>query len=158
MATDWGSIGQTVISALGGGAVGAWLQGRRQASSERDQRRQRAVEVVAEVKALLTDANPGRLALNANQETFEKSFAALGERWQRIRVPLLTLWGGHPSKQVRDLARELEIATANTLIQTQWLVSDVLLSRDLDTHEEAMRWHAQATDVLNRLLEAIRQA
>jgi hypothetical protein len=139
--------------------VGAWLQGRRQDRADRDQRRDRAAEVIAEVKALLTDMNPERLGFNARQETFDMTLAELEERWQRLRVPLLTLWGGHPSKEVRDLSREIEIAAGNTLIDGKWFVADLLRGKDHEeAHDNARLWHERATKLVNEVLEAIRKA
>jgi hypothetical protein len=161
VATNWGPLVQTSIgaaAAIGGGAVAAWVQGRQQRRMERDRRRERAAEILAEVQALLTDANPDRLGINANEATFERTFTAFHERWQKIRIPLLTLAANHQSKRVRDLARRLEVATANALTQAQWLVRDVLSRRDLsDTRDTANQDHAAASKLLDELLEAIRR-
>jgi alkanesulfonate monooxygenase SsuD/methylene tetrahydromethanopterin reductase-like flavin-dependent oxidoreductase (luciferase family) len=57
VATDWGPIVQTsigAVAAIGGGFVGSWIQVRYQHRSERDRRRERAAEVLAEARALLT--------------------------------------------------------------------------------------------------------
>jgi hypothetical protein len=156
---DWEPIVAALIGALGGGVAGASLQGRRQDRVDRDQRRDRAAEVIAEVKALLTDLNPERLGFNAHEGTFDTSFTRLEERWQRLRVPLLTLWGGHPSKQVRDLSRDLEIAATNTLINGKWFVVDLLRGKDSEeAHENARLWHERETKLVNEVLEAIRKA
>jgi hypothetical protein len=162
MATDWGSIAQTTIGILGGGGVGgvvgAWLNGRRQARTERSQRRDRAAETLAEARALLVDANPDRLGINASEATFEQTFTALRDRWERIRIQLLTLAAGHPSRRVCDLARQLEVEMANGLTQAQWLVSDLLKGRDLEAREVANKHHAEALKLLDELDEAIRRA
>jgi hypothetical protein len=165
VATDWGPIVQTGIgagAAIGGGFISAWVQGRYQRRMERDRRRELAAEVLAAVRALLTDATPDPLGLFAHEETSQRILDALHERWQRIRVPLLTLGAGHPSrraKRVRDLARQLETATAATLAQDKWLVSDVLRHRGpSDTREAANKKHAEAVSLLGQLEEAIPRA
>jgi hypothetical protein len=155
MATDWASIAQTAASALGGGAVGAWLNGVRQDRADRDRRRDQAAEILAEARALLTDGNPDRLGLNAHPAMFDHTFPELTERWQQTRVRLLTLSAGHPSKRVRVLAGQLEVAIANTLTQAQWLVGDILKNRD---HTEAQRTANEANDKATRLLVQLEQA
>lgn len=162
MATDWGPIVQTgvgAVAAVGGGAVGAWLTGIRQSQTERRQRVDRAAEVLAQARALLTDATPDPLGINANPTTSEKTFTDLGERWQRTRIPLLTLATGDPSKRVRDLAGQLEVAIANMLAQSRWMVSDILKNRDAaDARNTANQQHANATRLLGQLQDAIHKA
>ncbi len=66
---------------------------------------------------------------------------------------------GHPSKRVRDLARQLEVAIANTLTQSKWLVSDILRNRDTSgARDTANKDHAEATRLLDQLEEAIQRA
>jgi hypothetical protein len=152
---DWEPILTAVIGALGGGVVGAWLQGRRQARSGRQQRRERAAEVLAEVKAFLVDAHPDRLAFNANQATNAETFQQLRDR---IRVPLLALAGGHPSRAVRDLARRLEVALANTFHTVEWLVGDLVRARDIRSdRQDALKEHAKALRLHDELVEAIQR-
>jgi hypothetical protein len=122
-------------------------------------RRERTMEVLAETRALLTDANPDRLAFNAGQPPQEVAFRGFHQRWQRIRVPLLSVAAGDPSPKIRDLAGQLEVAMANTLNRGMWLVGDVLAGRGLhDTREEAVREHKEATRLLDELLAEVRQA
>jgi hypothetical protein len=158
MRIDWSAILAAVIAALGGGAVGAWLQGRRQDRTERTQRREQAAEVLAEARAFLTDASPDRLGINASQERSPQVLQELGERRERIRVPLLTLAGSHPSPTVRDLARRLEVEMANTLHMAGWFVSDLLRNRDMESaRETANQHHTEALRLLDRLLDAIHE-
>jgi hypothetical protein len=159
MATDWSAILAAVIAALGGGAVGAWLQGRRQDRAERTQRRDRAAEVLAEARAFLTDVTPDRLGINTSQERSPQVLQELGERRERIRVPLLTLAHSHPSATVRDLASRLEVEMANTLTMAGWFVSDLLRNRDVDSaRDTANQHHAEALRLLDQLVEAIQRA
>jgi hypothetical protein len=58
VATDWGPAVQTGIgaaAAIAGGFLGAWMHGRIQQRAERQQRRERAAEVLAEVATILDD-------------------------------------------------------------------------------------------------------
>jgi hypothetical protein len=97
--------------------------------------------------------------MNANPATFEQTFTGLGDRWQRTRVPLLAVGAGHPSKRVRDLARQLEVAIGNSLIQSKWLVSDILKNRAPTAgRNTANQDHADATRLLGQLEEAIHRA
>lgn len=162
MATDWGPIVQTgigAVAAIGGGFVGSWIQVRYQHRSDRDRRRERAAEILAEARALLTEANPDRLAFNACTTTSPRTFDDLQGRWREIRVPLLTLSTVGDSKPVRDLARQLEPAMANALTRAAFLVGDLLRNRDIgDAREDANRDHTEAIGLLGQLEEAIQRA
>jgi hypothetical protein len=97
--------------------------------------------------------------LFATEEKSKQIFTALEDRWQRTRIPLLTLAASDPSKRVCDSARDLEAATANTLIWDRRLTSDVLAERDLsEARDAANQHHADARRLLGELLEAIRRA
>lgn len=114
MTTDWGPIVQTsigAVAAIGDGFVGAWIQGRQQRRVERDRRRERAAEILAEVQALLTDATPQPLGLHAEEPTFEQKFTCLWTGGSRTRIPLLTLEASNPSKRVAGFARESSFMT-----------------------------------------------
>jgi hypothetical protein len=162
VATDWGPLVQTGVGgllALAGSVLGVSIQGRQQRRMERDRRRERAAELLAEVQALLTDAAPDPLGLFATEETSKQIFTALEDRWERTRIPLLTLAASDPSKRVCDSARDLEAATANTLIWDRRLAGDVVAERDLsEARDAANQHHADARRLLGELLEAIRRA
>jgi hypothetical protein len=122
-------------------------------------RLERTAEILAGTKALLTDAHPDRLAFNAGKQPPAEVFGGLDERWQRIRVPLLTVAAADSDARIRDLAGQLEVAVANMLNQGMWLVSDVLAGRDLlTTREDAVREHKEATRLLDKLLAEIHRA
>jgi hypothetical protein len=90
MATDWGPVLQTATGAAAaiiGGFVGAWMQGRNQQRSEQQQRRERAADVLAEVTALLEDANP--VVLDHGDP--EQTLMALIQRRDKLRMELLRL-------------------------------------------------------------------
>lgn len=161
--TPWIPVATAVTAAgaaLGAQGIAGRIQRRNQERTEGSQRRERAAEVLAEVRAFLTDAHPDRLAFNAGEDRSEKTLTDLRERRERIRIPLLTLAGSHPFRKVRDLARRLEIAMANTLTTGHWLVSDLLQYRGdlLENREEAKRNHEEASSLLDELLEAIQEA
>ncbi len=135
------------------------IQGRNQERVQARQRRDRAAEVLAEVRAYLTDATPDRLGFNASEERSPQTLVALRERRDRFRVPLLTLAGSHPSAAVRSLARQLEVAVANTQVADEWFIGD-LLGRTSDARparEEAIRQHEKAGRLCDQLLNAIHE-
>jgi hypothetical protein len=162
VATDWAPIVQTSIgagAALGGGFIGAWTQARYQRHMERDRRCEEAGAVLAEVRVLLSDMEPDPLGLFATAETLREMFPPLQERWQRIRVPLLTVAMVHQVELVGDLARQLERSTTSALIGVALFVRSVVDSRDLqDTRELANSRHQQAISLLTQLEEAIQRA
>jgi hypothetical protein len=120
------TAGITAAAALGGQAIAGLFQGHNQERMEAMQRRDRAAEVLAEVRAFLVDASPDRLGFNASEERSPEVLRQLGERRERIRIPLLTLAGSHPSPHVRHLAQQLEVEMANMLHMAGFLVSDLL--------------------------------
>jgi hypothetical protein len=162
MATDWAPIIQTGIgagAALGGGFIGAWAQARYQRRAEQDRRREQEGAVLAEVRALLTDLAPDLLGLFATKRNTRDVFIPLNERWERIRIPLLTLAMVHEDKHVRDLARHLESSVSSTLSAAAVFIRDVVLSNDLhDSRERANQSYEQANTLLTRLEEAIQRA
>jgi hypothetical protein len=152
------TAGITAVAALGGQAIAGLIQGRNQEHVEARQRRHQAAEILAEARAFLTDASPDRLGINANPERSPEVLRELGDRRERIRIPLLTLAGSHPSPTVRDLAQRLELEMAGTLHMAGWFVSDLLRNRDVESaRETANQHHAEALRLLDRLLDAIHE-
>jgi hypothetical protein len=136
VATDWAPVIQTGIgaaAALGGGVIGAWLQGRSQERIEqrrihheeradRHQRRDRAAEVLAEVSELLRDAFVERtLAQYLSPESLEGATGLdsdrleLQQRHKAAREQLILMAIREPAPEVRRLARELEKAMDSSL-------------------------------------------
>jgi hypothetical protein len=147
----------TAAAALGGQAIAGLLQGRNQERVEDRQRRDRAAEVLAEVRAFLTDASPDRIGINASQERSPEVLRELGERRERIRIPLFTL-AGHPSPHVRRLAQQLEVEVANMLHMAGFFVSDLLRSTAPGTtREQANQHHTAALGLLDQVLDAIHE-
>jgi hypothetical protein len=152
------TAGITALAALGGQAIAGLIQGRNQERVEARQRRERAAEVLAEVRAYLTDVSPDRLGFNANPERSPETLMELRERRERIRIPLLTLAGSHPSREVRELARRLEVETANTQHWADWFIADLLRSRDVESARgDANQHHEEALRLLDDLLDAIHE-
>jgi hypothetical protein len=145
-------------AALGGQAIAGRLQGRNQERMEARQRRDRAAEVLAEVRAFLVDASPDRIGINASQERSPEVLRELGERRERIRIPLFTLAGSHPSPPVRRLAQQLEVEMANMLNMARFFVIDLLSRRAPGTaREQANQHHTAALGLLDQLLDAIHE-
>jgi hypothetical protein len=145
-------------AALGGQVIAGRLQGRNQERMEAGQRRDRAAEVLADVRAFLVDASPDRLGFNASPERSPEVLRELRERRERIRIPLLTLAGSHPFPHIRRLAQQLEVEMANMLHMAEWFVSDLLRNRDSRTaRDQANQHHATALGLLDQLLDAIHE-
>jgi hypothetical protein len=146
-------------AALTGGFIGAWLQGRTQQRMERERRREQAGAVLAEVRALLTDINPDPFGLFITRETLSSVLPPLHERWQRARIPLLTLAVVHPAKRVRNLARQLEQSASGALNALAVFASDVAgRTEHTDSRQVANQRHKGATSLLTQLEEAIQRA
>jgi hypothetical protein len=161
-ATNWVpavTAGIGALAALGGQFVAGLFQRHNQARTEANQRRERAAEILAEARAFLTDVDPDPLGLGASDETSPQVLTELGERRERTRIPLLTMAGSHPSREVRSLARQLEVEMASTLHVTRLFISDLLRNRDVEpARENANRHHAQALGLLDQLVDAIQRA
>jgi hypothetical protein len=161
MAADWVpavTAGITAAAALGGQAIAGRFQGRNQERMDARQRRDRAAEVLAEVRAFLVDASPARIGINASQERSPEVLRELQERRERIRFPLLTLAGSHPSPHVRRLAKQLEVEMAEMLHMAGFLVSDLLGRKPPGTaREQANQHHTAALGLLDQLLDAIHE-
>jgi hypothetical protein len=99
-------------TAIGGGFVGAWWQERGQRRIQGDQRRERAAVVLAEVTALFEDSSP-YLVHESDDPT--GTLAALFERREKVRMPLLMLATGHPSARVCQLAGTVDYQLATNL-------------------------------------------
>ena len=125
---------------------------------EARQRRDRAAEVLAEVRAFLVDASPDRIRINASQEQSPEVLRELQERRERIRIPLFTLAGSHPSPHVRHLAQQLEVEMANMLHMARFFVTDLLSRRAPGTaREQVNQHHTAALGLLDQLLDAIHE-
>jgi hypothetical protein len=151
------TAGITALAALGGQAIAGLIQGSNQERVEAMQRREQAAEVLAEVRAYLTDATPDRLGFNASKDRSPQTLRELRQRRDQFRIPVLTLAHSHPSQEVRDLARRLDVAVANTQISGEWFISD-LLGRTGDSRqarEDAISHHTEALSLLDQLLGTI---
>jgi hypothetical protein len=151
MATDWApavAAGIGAAAAIGGEAVSGVFQGRNQARAEARQRVERGAAVLTEVQVLLTDANPEPFGIGARRETHVDTLAERGNRWQPIRITLLTLANAHPAGLIRELALQVETAVSNSLVSTTWFVHNVM---DDCTYIHETHWrfsaHCEAIDV-----------
>lgn len=159
MATDWAPIVQTGIgaaAAIGGGFIGAWWQERGQRRIQGDQRRERAAVVLAEVTALFEDSLP---YLVQDSDDPAGMLAALLERREKVRMPLLMLATGHPSARVRQLAGTVDHQLATSLramtLALQAADGDDPPSGDW---EMARGLHGTFQEALGELIASIQQA
>ena len=145
------------LGAFAGAALSAVLthQGRREEHRREQQRTDAAV--LGPVMAFLVDADPDRLAINVRSDAAEqeKVMSALRERLDGIYGSLLILSAGHPSEQVRDLARKLAVAVRNNLTSASWLVNDLIRRSELSNRDKAKEDHEQARNLAEDLLGEI---
>jgi hypothetical protein len=118
MATDWSPVLQTAIgaaAAIGGGFVGAWVQGRTQERMERQRRREGVAELLASVGELVRQADPGALKYQATTDEPDIRLDDIDATMKEFRIRSLDLRRklnilavSHPARKVRDLAASLE--------------------------------------------------
>jgi hypothetical protein len=174
VATDWAPVIQTGIGALaaiGGGFVGAWVQGRTQQRMEQDRRRERVAEVLAGIEGFLDEAGPGLAILAVHDDPGIRiddpvaTLARLGRQQVELRKKLLILAAGHPNAKVRNEAGVLDLTLADCMASTEELVLRVTgrppVTRNWANYsvekleEIAERDHEDATRILRWLLKAI---
>jgi hypothetical protein len=148
---DWMEVGKLVVSAIGGGAVGAWFQGRNQDRVERQRQRERAADLVGIATQLHVDTAPKRVALQVKQMNSEHPIRALMERHDEVRTQLWTLQAWHRSPQVRAVAHRLPQLMVASLDRTGAYVTVCLDKEDFD-HEEGLEDAMHAYDEVSRLL------
>jgi hypothetical protein len=118
VATDWGPVVQTgigAVAAIGGGFVGAWVQGRTQERIERQRRREGVAELLASVSDFLMGSHPGLLAYQATSDEPNVRWDDIDASWKAFRIRGLDLRRkldilavSHPAPKVRELADLLE--------------------------------------------------
>lgn len=127
---------------------------------ERDRRRERAGEVLAQVTALLADAEAIRVGGTilrgaASKETLVGAQGALVARHGALRGQLLALATGHPSPDVRNRARLLEAALGSYLHSIWWCFVNRLSDEQQRLNANAEDQHAKAVQLLAELLDRI---
>jgi hypothetical protein len=158
VATDWAPVVQTgigAVAALGGGFAAAWMQGRAAFKLERQRRREEAADALAEVTRLLEDVNPTWLRFSTGVYANE-AMRPHATRRAALRVKLLRLAAGHPSRRVRRLSRQLDRMLTN-LVGSSWAYLDARSDENsADDLLTAAQGHHQAAErLLGRLLGAL---
>jgi hypothetical protein len=162
VATDWAPVIQTGIgaaAAIGGGLLGAWMQGLGQQRLERDRRRERFAEVLADATSLLEELNPRRPHFGRKLSDPMAFHKDTGERLRSIRARLLILSVGHPDSQVRGLAGRLDKAL-HELDSAMGILVDMMETDQqapavAKGRVEAKDEHEEANGLLADLLKAI---
>lgn len=143
-------------AALGGVAIGAWMEGRRLRQAASEKRRDDAAAILAPVEALIQDAHPQRLTMFDPQRHQAETMPDLRRRWEAQKEQLLRLSIGHPAKEVRDLSERLVVTLHNSLVTTSLLLNDVVASKtERDDHTEAMTEYRAAHETSRELADAI---
>jgi hypothetical protein len=162
VATDWTALGQTGIgaaAAIGGGIVGAWMQGRSHGQLERHRRREKFAEVLADTTSLLWVMNPQRPHFGHRLSDWSMYHESSDELLTSVRGKLLLLGVGHPNQRVRDLARRLDKAVyeldSAMVIFVDSMETEQSSAAVAKLRIEAMERHAEANRLLADLLKAI---
>jgi hypothetical protein len=181
VAADWASFlpfAGGAVAAISGGMAAAWLQGksqerieqrrlRREEDVERQQRRERAASVLAEVSVLLHDVRTEQTVVQRipgesdrqRAELLTPRLDALQARQQAASEQLILMAIREPAPQVRRLARELEHAMSNSV----HLTSMGLIGRAVESDAPAFaqlamegeQLHTEAQGLLNKLIDAL---
>jgi hypothetical protein len=155
MATDWVPIAIGAGAAIGGAPVGAWAQGGVQQRLERQRRRERAAEVLADVTALLEEANPWRVK-QWRRGTADDVMKTFENQHDKLQVKLVALAASQPSPRRRRLVRQLDAAVAVSLKSTRSLLEQMWDGKErtvgMDTVEHA---HLEAKRVLAKLVDKL---
>jgi hypothetical protein len=100
-----------LIAGFAGWLLRAWVQSllaRRDRAHERGEiRRERGLELLGEIRALLDDTNPLVMSINRSSAT-PRQMQRLVSRWHELREALVKYATSHPSEPVKRLAREFE--------------------------------------------------
>jgi hypothetical protein len=109
-------VDMAVGAVFGGGLVGTSLQVRHQREVQRNDRRERASPVVAEVVTFVEHIMPVRLAYQRKPSA--EVIEPLLHRHAEVRSRLLALAVAHPERKVYEHARKLDISIRSILITT----------------------------------------
>lgn len=175
MATDWGPVVQFIAgagAAVGGGAAAAWLQAKSQERIEqrrlrheedldRQQRRERAAETLAEVYSLLQHVQLEQYVTQKPREASGRDLPDALEalQTQEASAQLLLMAIREPSTQVRRLARELAEEMTNSVAMASFVQVGRAVGSDSEVFTRLARNSkeslALATRLLNELVEAL---
>jgi hypothetical protein len=178
---DWTALGQIALgaaAAIGGGVAAAWLQGRsqerieqrrlrREEDVERQQRRERAASVLAEVSTLLYDLRDRRSFVKrsrgeSDRQRTEQLFEFLDplyEREQAANEQLILMAVREPDPEVRRLARQLAQAMHDGIYRTSMFLigraieSDAPVYAQLATQGE--QFCSEAQGLLDKLIDTL---
>jgi hypothetical protein len=155
---DWIEVGKLAVSAIGGGAVGAWFQGRNQDRVERQRQRERAAELVGIATQLHVDTAAKRVVRQVQHTNSEHPMRALMARHDEVRTQLWTLQAWHRSPQVRAVASRLPQLMVASLESTSTYVNVCVEKDDFDQEEgleDAMRAYDEVSRLLGDLARAV---
>jgi hypothetical protein len=159
VATDWVPAVTATIgaaSAIGGGVVGAWMQGRGQERRDRQGLRERAAELIGAACQLHLETAPDFLVTGRNKETVTKVAKELGPRHDAIRTQLwmLSIW--YPSPRVRDLALDTTEAMFHSLGASVRYAAQYFESPAANADiKEADQAYEDAATLLGKLMRAV---
>jgi hypothetical protein len=181
MTADWASFlsfAGGAVAAIGGGMAAAWLQGksqerieqrrlRREEDVERQQRRERAASVLADVSALLQEVrmeqsfvqrSPAESQRQRTEQLLER-LDPLHTREQAASEQLILMAIREPDPEVRRLARQLAQAMSNGVYQTSMSLMGRAVDSDSPTFDrlatQGEQFCSEAQGLLDKLIDAL---
>jgi hypothetical protein len=159
VATDWTALGQTAIgaaAAIGGGFLGAWLQGHSQERIERQRQRERAAELIGVAWQLHIEAAPDMLALFEEEQHARRAVVDLMQRHEAVRAQMWMLAVWYPSEKVRNLAMHASEAIFDSLHASFGYIRSRFEKPGEDVSmEEAEQLYRETQQVLADLMRAL---
>jgi hypothetical protein len=115
----------------------------------------RGAEVIGPLLTVLSTIEPDRIAINAGPSSY-KQIDDARYRFGELRDPLAAFALSHPSPKVLDLAGQFDVAVDNAIIQTGWLLRDVLEHAGArEQRDVAREKHDEARRIAGQLHKAI---
>jgi len=108
------------------------------------------------VKTLLSDSDPNRVSMNANERSMDL-IAELRLRWGEIRGPLEGIAITDENEGVREALSRLIARTGGVLHFDAWMIRDLLEGNPwTEMHRTAVEQHKEATEALKTTGELVR--
>jgi hypothetical protein len=139
-----GGIGATCVGIY----YGEWLRDRRA-------HQKHGAQLIARVRGLLEDADPGAFSLGSMRERNQRHGKLLWRRWRELREPFRE-YGLLDSPEVRGLTERVATDVALTIQALRDSVDDAFDSgRRAARRRTAEKWRGDARETLDRLEQVV---
>jgi hypothetical protein len=112
-------------------------------------------DVVTPVIDRARQAGPEATVWGTDEEVIARLGAAQ-EAWEGERTSLLTYANHHPSEEIRQLAQETAQAIQRAFSATSYMVYTRKTATDMKDYNESKDKHAEAVELAQKLMDAIR--